>query len=93
VLCPPAGRTVDYGTVGAVVSGVELYVGPVVLVAPDDLDEVIRDFLGDAKHIAGFKSTTADIRCRLLTVIPRPCTETNVSARARAVIEGLKRIR
>ena len=44
------GRRVDDGTVGAVVGGVELYVGPVVLGAPDDLDAVIRGFLGGARH-------------------------------------------
>ena len=35
---------------GSVVGGVEMFVGPPLLGAPDDLDAVIRNFIGDAKH-------------------------------------------
>jgi PLD-like domain len=50
------------GTVGAVVGGVEVYMGPVVLGAPDDLDAVIRDFLGGAKHSLAIAVQEVDSR-------------------------------
>lgn len=34
---------------GVVAGGLELYAGPVTLGAPDDLDQVVRDFIADAK--------------------------------------------
>jgi phosphatidylserine/phosphatidylglycerophosphate/cardiolipin synthase-like enzyme len=52
----------DNGAVGVVVGGVEFYVGPPVLGAPDDLDAVIRDFLGAAKHSLAIAVQEVDSR-------------------------------
>jgi phosphatidylserine/phosphatidylglycerophosphate/cardiolipin synthase-like enzyme len=52
----------DNGAVGVVVGGVEVYVGPPVLGAPDDLDAVIRDFLGAAKHSLAIAVQEVDSR-------------------------------
>ncbi|MBA2560643.1 MAG: phospholipase, partial [Propionibacteriales bacterium] len=45
-----------------VVGGVELYVGPTALGAPDDLDAVISAFLGEAKHTLAIAVQEVDSR-------------------------------
>jgi phosphatidylserine/phosphatidylglycerophosphate/cardiolipin synthase-like enzyme len=47
--CDRLFRRTVVGVVGVVVGGLELYTGPVVLGAPDDLEEVIRDFIAGAQ--------------------------------------------
>jgi phosphatidylserine/phosphatidylglycerophosphate/cardiolipin synthase-like enzyme len=55
---------------------VELFVGPTVLGAPDDLDTVIRDFLDAAKHSLAIAVQEVDAR---------PIADAIVAARARGV--------
>jgi hypothetical protein len=64
------------GTVVAVVGGVEVYAGPVELGAPDDLDAVIRDFLGDAKYSLAI--AVQEVDCRSIS-------DAILAARARGV--------
>lgn len=47
---------------GIVSGGLELYAGPVLLGAPDDLDAVVRDFIDQAKHTLAIAVQELDAR-------------------------------
>lgn len=61
---------------GVQVGGVELYVGPTVLQAPDDLDQVIRDFIGAA---------TTSLQVAVQELDSRTIAEALLAAKARGV--------
>jgi phosphatidylserine/phosphatidylglycerophosphate/cardiolipin synthase-like enzyme len=61
---------------GVTVGGVALYMGPPVLGAPDDLDEVIRTFIDEAKH---------SLMIAVQELDSRPITDSILAAKARGV--------
>jgi phosphatidylserine/phosphatidylglycerophosphate/cardiolipin synthase-like enzyme len=61
---------------GLTVGSVELYMGPPVLGAPDDLDEIIRTFIDEAKHTLLIAVQELD---------SRPIADSILAARARGV--------
>jgi phosphatidylserine/phosphatidylglycerophosphate/cardiolipin synthase-like enzyme len=68
---------VDPGvTVAVRVGGLELLLGPQALGAPDDLDGVIREFLGDARH---------ELLIAVQELDSEPIARSIVAARARGV--------
>jgi phosphatidylserine/phosphatidylglycerophosphate/cardiolipin synthase-like enzyme len=62
--------------VGIVIGSVEMYAGPTVLGAPDDLEAVILDFLGDARKTLSIAVQEID---------SRPIAQAIIDAKARGV--------
>jgi phosphatidylserine/phosphatidylglycerophosphate/cardiolipin synthase-like enzyme len=70
--------------VGITIGGVELYAGPPVLGAPDDLEAVIVDFLGDARATLSIAVQEIDSRTLAQAIVDAKSR----GVRVRVILEG-----